>query len=196
MIKLVITGGIGSGKSLVCNSFKSAGVPVFNCDEESRRILYENTDKMVSIFGDGILKDGKLDRPSLGRIVFSDKEQLKKLTDILHPLVHIEMQKFYDKNNTKDLCVVENAILFESGTEKNFDYVLTVAADDEIRIQRAMERDKASREDIVMKINNQLSQEYKIKHSDFVVYNNGTQLELNIQIADVYETILKTSEQS
>ena len=188
---MAVTGGIGSGKSLVCNSFKSAGVPVFNCDEESRRILYENTDKMVSIFGHGILKDGKLDRPSLGKIVFADKTQLKKLTDILHPLVHIEMQKFYDKHKSEQLCIVENAILFESGTQNNFDYVMTVAADEEIRIKRAMARDKASREEVKMKIDNQLSQEYKIKNSNFVVHNNGTQLELNIQVADVYETILK-----
>lgn len=190
MIKLAITGGIGSGKSLVCDSFKSAGVPVFNCDETSRRILYENKDKIVSIFGDGVLKDGNLDRPSLGRIVFADKEQLKKLTDILHPLVHIEMEKFYDKHKSENLCVVENAILFESGTQGNFDYIMTVAADEEIRIERAMARDKASREDVKMRIDNQLSQQYKIDNSNFVIYNNGTQFELNLQVANVYETLI------
>ena len=192
MIKLCVTGCLGSGKSTVCDTFKSVGIPVFNCDLESRRLLYENADKIISIFGKEVLQDGKLDRSLLGKLVFDNKDELKKLTDILHPLVHEEMEKFYEKYKSEPLCVVENAILFETGGEKKFDYILTVAADEEIRIQRAMQRDNLSREEIMMKINHQLSQEYKVKNSDFVVYNNENRMNLNMQVADIYDIIIKS----
>ena len=192
MIKTCVTGNIGSGKSTVCKVLASAGVPVFNCDEESKKLLYKNLNKIIDLFGDSVFENGEFKKSLLSKIVFADKEKLNQLNAILHPLVHDEIENFYEKNKNEKFVVVENAILFETGSQDKFDYVVTVVAEDSIRLKRAMLRDNISEDEVRAKMNNQLSQEHKVYNSDFIIPNNGEQSELNSWIMNFYDIIMNS----
>jgi dephospho-CoA kinase len=130
----------------------------------------------MAIFGKGIYVDGKLDRAKLASIVFTDRKKLERLHSIVHPVVAKAFNDFAMKNSASPYVLKEAAIIFEHGLEKQLDAVITVVAPDEVRIQRVMERDGISREDVQKRIDNQLSQEEKAKRSDFVIVNDGKQL--------------------
>jgi len=199
MIKIGITGGIGSGKSFVCNIFKCFGIPICNSDDIAKYLMHSNNDLINQIknnFGSDIyLSDGLLDRKKLADIVFNDKEKLSLLNSIVHP----EVRKYIDNwilfQNDPPYVIIENAILFESNQSESFDKIITVTADDEIRIARVMVRNTISREKVLERINNQLSNDFKIKHSDFIIYNNENDIEasfLNLipQIYDIHKKII------
>ena len=182
MLKVGITGSIGAGKSTACKALEWYNIHVFNCDEESKKILFNNLPKIIELFGDSVLENGEFKKYLLSKIVFADKSKLEQLNNILHPLVHDALEAFYEKYKAEKIIVVENAILFESGSDKKVDYIVTIAADEEIRVKRAMLRDNVKEEDVRLRIKHQLSQEFKIEHSDFVIYNNGDDLELAQQV--------------
>lgn len=179
MLKLGITGGIGSGKTTVCRLFELLGISVYYADEESKKLLDEDKEvkkQVLSIFGDSILNDaGLIDRKKLAEIVFNNKIQLEKLNSILHPAVGLHFESWLKKQKSPYI-LKEAAILFESAAYKQVDKVLTIVAPLELKIQRTMKRDGVTREEVESRIKLQMSDEEKIKRSDFVIQNNEQEL--------------------
>jgi len=196
MLKVGVTGGIGSGKTLVCSIISAMGYPVFNADLEARRIIDSDSNVVCSIkkiFGDSIYVNGILNRKEVAEIVFSDPFLLEKLNSIVHPVVAEYFNRWILHYSSRSLVIEEAAILFESGAFRAVDKTIVVTAPNELRIQRIKERDGISRETILGRMNNQLPQEELIKKCDYIIENDGVQLILP-QIVRVINDILKDSE--
>lgn len=190
MVKVGITGGIGSGKSVVCKIFQCLGVPVYHADKAGRHLL-DNDEavkaQVTGLFGDSVLTNGALDRQKIATIVFRDKEKLAQLNSIIHPAVRKDFEKWVSAQ-TSSLTVEEAAILFESGAYKNLDVLITVTAPEVLRIQRVMQRDGASKEEVLKRMANQWSEEEKAAKSHYVIKNDGTTM-LIPQVMDIYKTL-------
>jgi len=174
-LKIGITGGIGSGKTYICRLFEALGIPVYNADEEAKRLM--NTDirikeKLIAQFGESTYKDGLLDRAFLANMVFSDKDKLELLNGIVHPIVIQEAKDWAERQTTR-YSLKEAALLFESGSYKELDYTILVTAPMDIRIQRVIERDGATEQQVQERMNKQLSDEEKLQLADFVIVNDG-----------------------
>jgi dephospho-CoA kinase len=174
MIKVGVTGGIGSGKSTVCRIFECLGVPVFRADEEGRRLLGEDKEvqkKVASLFGDAVLTKGKPDRKKIAAIVFADEGKLKQLNAIIHPAVKNSFANWL-KQQTGSLVIEEAAILFENGNYKDFDAMVLVTAPEALRIKRVTERDHVSVDEIKKRMKNQWSDEEKAAKADHILLND------------------------
>ena len=179
MIKVGITGGIGSGKSTACKVFKVLGIPVFEADLVARQLMNSNKkvrDQLVHVFGAAVyLPDQTIDRKHLAGIVFNNPSLLAQLNAIVHPAV-INAFHNWVLNQHSHYLIHEAAILFESGFYKLMDKTITVATDVEQRIQRVMKRDGTSEEQVRQRIRNQWTDEQRIKLADFVIGNNDNEL--------------------
>jgi dephospho-CoA kinase len=193
MFKVGITGGIGVGKTTVCKVFELLGVPIYYSDDAAKIVL-ETQDvktKIVEAFGSDVLaSDGALDKKKLAAIVFNDKTKLAILNSIVHPAVETHFKQWMSSHTNAPYIIKEAAILFESGASLAMNKIITVTAPLELKIQRAMMRDKSSREQIEERIKNQLSDDEKINRSDFVIYNDNQQLVIP-QVINTHEAILK-----
>lgn len=174
-LKIGITGGIGSGKTFICKLFQMLGVPVYNADEEAKKLM--NTDsrireKLVAQFGQAVYKDGQLDRAFLARVVFSDAQKLQILNSIVHPIVIQEAKDWAARQKTR-YSLKEAALLFESGSYKELDYTILVTAPLDLRVQRVMHRDGMTEQQVRERISKQLSDEEKLQLADFVIVNDG-----------------------
>lgn len=171
-----LTGGIGSGKSTVARILENAGVPVFYADLSGRNVLELDQivrEKVTSLFGaEAYDKNGKANRAHIASIVFHDSEKLLLLNQIIHPAVSRDFKVWSTKQNAP-FVIREAAILFESGANKDCDKVICVVAQDHIRINRVMSRDKVSKEEVMSRMTKQMSQTEKAESSDFIIQNNG-----------------------
>lgn len=177
-LKVGLTGGIGSGKSLVAEIFKALGVPVFHADLEGRKIVNSDTVKhlLAKLFGPEVIDGDTVNRQVLAAIVFNDPEKLKKLNAIVHPEVRKSFQSWLGSYPTEPYIIYEAAILIESGYWQQLDRIILVTAPQEVRIQRVMQRDNVSREQVIMRMNNQWSDREKIPYAHFVIENDGEKL--------------------
>jgi dephospho-CoA kinase len=176
MTKIIgLTGGIGSGKTTIANYFKSFGIPVYIADDEARKIMQssEIISAIKDVFGDVVFENEKLNREELAKIVFSNPEKLEKLNSIVHPAVKKHFEQWLLQHKNFSYVIYEAAILFESGSYKNCDLIITVTAPIESRIQRVVERDKTTRELVLKRINAQWTDEQRISKSDFVIENTS-----------------------
>lgn len=189
-LKIGLTGGIGSGKTTVAKLFEKLGVPVYYSDVETRRIINTNPQIKANIikhFGEESYINGELNRKYIGGIVFLDSSKLQLLNDLTHPAVAEDVKNWFAKQTTP-YAIEETAIIFETGIEKNFDYIIGVTAPEEIRIKRVMTRDNLSEAEVKHRINKQMSDSEKMKRCDFVILNDGTSslesqvLEIELQI--------------
>lgn len=174
MIEVGITGGIGSGKSMVANIIEKMGYPIFNADEESKHILTSNLNiknELMKKFGNSILTNNELDRKKIASKVFNNPEALKFLNSILHPKVANTYKEWKEKLNSK-ICFKEAAILIESGSYHELDKIILIIAPEKVRIKRVMDRDKITEEEVLSRIKNQLSDEEKLKYADFIIQND------------------------
>lgn len=174
MTKIIgLTGGIGSGKTTIANHFMAAGIPVYIADDEARTIMQsaEIIDEIKKTFGTAIFENGILNRQKLAEIVFNDPDKLKQLNSIIHPAVKKHFDNWILKHKESPFVVYEAAILFESGSFKNCDKIITVTAPLESRIQRVIERDNTTREHVLKRMNMQWDDNQRIAKSDFVVEN-------------------------
>lgn len=192
MLKVGLTGGIGSGKTLISQVFIKLGIPVFNADSEAKKIT--NSDKFVinalkTEFGDDIYIDDKINRNKLAELIFKDQEVLKKVNSIIHPKVREYFALWYAKQNSP-YVIEEAAILFESGVNKELDFTINVHADELVRVDRVKLRDNITIEKIKDRMQNQLSDEKRIELADFTIYNDGDQMVLP-QILKIHNQILK-----
>lgn len=168
-----LTGGIGSGKSTVAGFFIDLGIPVYFADDHAKRLMRTSPSvrkKLINEFGVETFVNGKLNRPYLANIIFNNKKKLAAINAIVHPAVRNSFKRWVGKQDTP-YVIQENAILFENGTYKNFDVLVTVTAPLAIRIDRVMDRDKVSKKEVQARINNQLPDTVKIAKSDYVITN-------------------------
>jgi dephospho-CoA kinase len=173
-MEIGVTGGIGSGKTSVCKVFNVLGIPVFSADYEAKRIMnsdHEIMDHVRSIAGKDVYASGSLDRMELARIIFKNKKLLKAINRIVHPVV-FSNYKIWARSSSAPYVIMEAAILFESKAAHFVDKVITVVAPVEERIERVVRRNKLTREQVIDRINNQMDDEEKIKHSDWVINNS------------------------
>ena len=191
MIKVGITGGIGVGKTYISNILKKMGFSVFSSDQVSKKIVLENTfvrDQIREFFGEDIIENDKISREKLAIQVFSNREKLKKLNEIVHPFVKKEFDNWMSKRYDEKVVFKEAAILFEANSQKNLDYVVCVSAKLQDRINRVMQRDKVDSDSVEKRISMQMPQNEKEKLSDFVILNSKDDLVLP-QIIKVLEKI-------
>ena len=174
MIKVGLTGNIGTGKTVVVGIFRVLGIPVYNADEEAKRFLFQKDviRALTAQFGTSVLSENKIDRKKLASIVFQDEDALRYINSIIHPLVRKDLFDWIEKQKDCPYIIQEAAILFESGFNKEFDKVITVASSAELSINRVMQRDKVNRKEVEKRMANQWDQERKIALSDFVIYND------------------------
>jgi len=190
MIKLAVTGNIASGKTLVEKFLKEQGIITFDADKVVHDLLQNNNEiknQIFELFKDKDIKDEKceISRLKIGKIVFKDREKLKKLESIIHPEVKAKIEQFFIENKEKDIAAAVIPLLFEAGMESQFDYVILVVADIDTRIKRLMERSNLTYEDAMDRINSQMLQEEKIKKADFVVDNSSTCEETRLQVVNI-----------
>ena len=174
MTKIIgLTGGIGSGKTMVVEYFKSLGIPVFIADEEAKKLMtsHDIINALSNEFGNEILKNGILNREKLAQLVFNNPKKLQKLNGIVHPKVKIHFENWVEKHKNYPFVAKEAAILFESGSYKYCDTIITVTCPLEIRLQRVMKRDKTDRESVLKRIENQWTDEQRIAKSNYVIHN-------------------------
>jgi dephospho-CoA kinase len=193
MLKVGLTGGIGSGKTTVGKVFSALDVPVYSADNKARDLM-EMDPKLISAisseFGSYIYENGRINRQMLGEIVFKDKARLEKLNAIVHPAVHEDFKRWSEEYSSKSYVIEEAAILIESGGIKNMDFTIFIKADMESRIVRVMKRDQLSRELVIRRIQNQMEDSEKEKLVDFIIYNENDSMILP-QIVDLHNKLLK-----
>lgn len=180
MKKIGITGGIGSGKTTVCEIFKLLGVPVFHADAEAKNL--QNNDLqirelLINLFGKHIYSlDGMLDRKKLAMLIFNDSAALANVNAIIHPAVRQSFQKWTDNHLDRSYILYEAAVLLESGYASDFDRNILVLADEKLRIDRVIRRDNISEALVKQRINNQMPDSQKIKIVDYIIENNNEKL--------------------
>ncbi|RTY88917.1 dephospho-CoA kinase [Flavobacterium sp. RSP49] len=192
MTKIIgLTGGIGSGKTTLAKYFESFGIPVYIADAEARKMM-ESAVILKAIkneFGSSVFEINLLNREKLAKIVFEEPEKLEKLNAIIHPAVKKHFDQWILQQETAPFIIYEAAILFESGRDKECDFIITVTAPLELRIQRVIDRDKSNRDLVLKRINTQLTDKQRIDKSDFVIHN--VSLETAKQEANEILKILK-----
>lgn len=178
MLKIGLTGGIGSGKTTVAKMFEILGIPVYYADDAARKLMNEDETLKTSIithFGEASYKNNELDRKYLAGIVFNDKEKLDLLNSFIHP-VTIRNSEEWMQQQTAPYAIKEAALLFESGAAENLDYVIGVYAPQHIRVKRVMARDGVKADEVMKRISRQIDEEMKMKLCDFVITNNEQKL--------------------
>ena len=181
MLKIGLTGGIGSGKSSVSKLFKDWGAYIFDADSVAKEILLENEtaqNEIIAEFGSDILnKDEKIEKSKLSRIAFQDENHQLRLNAIIHPYVFSEIDLTFDKiisKNEYEIFCVDAALIYESGADTHMDYVVVITSHLRLRIERAMERGDLTRDEFLKRLDLQWPDEDKVHMADFVIHNNGT----------------------
>ena len=185
MIKVGLTGGIGSGKSTVSKILISKGFSVYNSDNRAKWLMNNNDNlksNIISIFGNKAYLKGSLNRKYLSAKVFNDSLKLKALNNLVHPLVAIDFKNWLLHQKSKDFVFKEAAILIESGAYKEMDKIIVVSCPENIRLERVLKRDGNSPELVKKRMQNQISETEKINHADFVVKNNGNESDLVLEV--------------
>ncbi len=192
MIKVAVTGGIGSGKSVVCKIFEKIGIPVFNADFEAKKLINTSRtihDKLVSLFGAAIYQsNGDIHRKKMADLIFNDNFALQKVNEIVHPEVRKRFVEWAKEQNSPYI-IQEAAIIFESKQTQSFDKIITVTAPLELKIERVIKRDQVSKEEVYKRIQSQLPDEIKIAKSDFVIMNDEVEMIIP-QIIEIHKNLI------
>jgi dephospho-CoA kinase len=191
MLKIGLTGGIGTGKTTVASIFKVLGIPVFDADTVAKELMEKNLDlreQLILHFGPLVFENGKLNRKWLANIVFKDPYELNILNAMVHPITLKAASDWFLAQDAV-YAIKEAALLFEAGAGSDVDYVIGVFAPVELRIQRVMQRDGLNRNDVLERMDRQVSDSIKMKLCDFVIVNDD-QLLLTQQVLDVHKKII------
>ncbi len=192
MLKVGLTGGIGSGKTVVANIFKVLGIPVFDADAAAKEIMEKDESLIKQIkneFGDASYDGEKLNRKYLADKVFNDSYQLDKLNAIVHPAA-IQAGIDWAEKQTSPYIIKEAALMFEAGSAFNLQYVIGVTAPKSLRIKRVMERSGLTRDEVLSRMNRQISDVIKMRLCDFVIVNDEQQMILP-QVLKIHEQLLE-----
>ena len=194
MLKIGLTGGIGSGKTIVAQVFEKLGAPVFYADIEAKKCIQEDTDlikQLKATFGNDIYVDRQLQKDRLASIIFNDNSALQTINRLVHPAVQRVFEEWCAAQNAS-YVLKEAAILFESGSDKELDQIICVSAPDDLRKQRVMQRDGITESQVLDRMSKQWDQSRKIELAHFHILNNEKQL-LIPQVLEVHSLLLKQS---
>lgn len=193
LIKIGVTGGIGSGKSFLSSMLKERGIPVFDSDTEAKKLMLTDVfiiSSLKSLLGEDVYTGGKLNKPLLASYIFSSADNAAKINSIVHPRVKKAFLSWADErfSGGDRVVAIESAILFESRFSDVVDKIVTVVAPIDVRVSRVMSRDSTTRDKVMERINSQMGDDEKISKSDFIIENDGRK-PLNEQI-DVMLSVL------
>ena len=194
MMIVGLTGGIGSGKSTVAGFFSELGIPVYEADREAKALMNRSKvirRKLIALFGKRAYRKDELNRPFIAKKIFNDSSLLKEMNAIVHPKVGSHFKRWLKKQKT-DYIIKEAAILFESGSHKDCDLIITVTAPEEVRLERVMARDDSEKEQVLAIMNNQISDDERIPRSDFVISNSNLE-KTRQKVEEIHAEILKKS---
>jgi len=194
MLKVGITGGIGSGKSTVAAIFEILGVPVFYADNAAKQMM--NSDPNIiegiqSLFGESSYINGVYNREYVASVVFKDNEKLKALNELVHPITIAAAEEWMQSQNTP-YCLKEAALIFESNAQKKLDLIIGVYASPEVRIKRIVQRDQLNEDQVIARMSKQMNEEDKMRLCDYVILNDESQL-LIPQVVALHEILLEKS---
>lgn len=190
MITIGLTGGIGSGKSFVAEVFATNGVPCYDCDSRAKMLNNTHPDIINSLterYGQQAYIDGKLNRPFIAQKIFSDKRELQWVNALVHPYVRTDFEQWRSQQ-TANVVLVESAIMFDSGFNTVCDAIVVVDAPVELRLDRVMHRDGATREQVLERIGNQIPNELLVASADYVVSNDGCS-DIALQVKSILNSI-------
>ncbi len=195
MIRVGITGNMGSGKTTVCKIFKLLDIDIYYADDRAKEILHSDKSKKIvrELFGNKVFDDqGNLVNHKLARIVFNDTDALKRLNSLIHPLVIEDFDNWANVRKSHHYVLKEAALLYETGSYKNLDKIIVVASPVSLMIERVQKHDNVSAESIKKRLANQTDQQTKINKADYVIRNDEKKL-LIPQVIDVHSKLLKTA---
>ncbi|MCL4128034.1 UNVERIFIED_CONTAM: hypothetical protein GTU68_041799 [Idotea baltica] len=193
MLKVGITGNIGSGKTFVCKIFEAINIPIYYADDRAKYLMQHDPKlikKIKYLFGPQVYVDGMLNRGYLANIVFNDKEKLNQLNKIVHPAIRVDGDRWFDQQEGH-YAIKEAALLVETGGYHLLDALIVVTAPESLRIERVMQRDSVTEEQVSARIKNQLSEAEKTKVATYIVKNNGQEA-LIPQIYDIHQRLINT----
>lgn len=191
MISIAITGGIGSGKSYVANLLKAYGIPIYNSDDEAKRLMLSDEAirrDLVALLGEEVYQDNRLNKSLLASYLFADSENATRINSIVHPRVKADFRRWLSGHRHEDVAGLECAILYEAGFKDTVDYVVTVFAPEALRIERTMKRDGTTEEQVRARMAAQMDDEEKLRRADFVIYTDG-RVPLEKQLSDLVKQI-------
>lgn len=178
VLRIGLTGGIGSGKTTVSNIFRVLGIPVFDADSTAKTLMEQDETirkGLVELFGPASFANNKLDRKYIAGIVFNDPYQLERLNALVHPVTIAAAEQWADRQTTA-YTIKEAALFFEAGSAAGLDYIIGVYAPQYVRINRVMQRDAVTREEVLGRMNKQINEEIKMRLCDFVIVNDDQEL--------------------
>ena len=197
MLRVGLTGGIGSGKSTASNFFELFGSFVINADEEAKKILYSNETvqhELISEFGTDIIDvSGEINKAKLARVAFQDEDHQQRLNSVIHPYIYNSIDDHFNdvlKDGKFDIFIVDGALIFESGYDVHMDYIVVVTALLKNRMERALARQTLSREEILKRIELQWPEEEKVNLADFVIHNDGSEEDLKNNVKILIEKLI------
>lgn len=192
-MKIGITGGIGSGKTTVCKIFETLGIPIYYADDRAKQLMTESEElkrQIVEYFGvETYNEQGQLNRAHLANIVFNNPDQLLLLNSLVHPAVHRDAEQWHTAQTNVPYTIKEAALLFESGSFRQLDKIICVYAPKSARLQRVMKRDQADEEQVLARMNKQMSDIDKMQLSDFIITNNQEH-SLIQQVLKIHQTLI------
>lgn len=198
VLKIGITGGIGSGKTTVCKMFEELGIPVYYADERAKYLMQHEhflIDEIKKNFGEEVYDNGQLNRQLLASKVFHDKEKVKLLNSLVHPAVFRDTDRWVVEQQATQTpyALKEAALLVESGSHKYLDKLIVVTAPQNLRLKRVVERDNVSSTDVMARMQNQLPEEEKVKLADFVIINDSDKEHLRQQVLKIHQQLVELS---
>lgn len=177
MISIAITGGIGSGKSYISNLLQEYDIPIYNTDDEAKRLMLSDEGirhDLVALLGEEVYVEGTLNKSLLASYLFADAENAARINGIVHPRVKMDFSRWLERHSDKEIVGMECAILFEAGFDDAVDAVVMVYAPESLRIERAMKRDHATEAQIKARMAAQMNDEEKCKRADYIIYTDGS----------------------
>ena len=197
MLKVGLTGGIGSGKSTASKFFEKLGAFILDADKEAKNLLEKNEivqHEVISEFGTDIINaTGKVDKNKLARVAFQDVDHQRRLNSVVHPYIYDLIDKTFDKvlsDGKYAVFIIEAAMIYESGYDIHLDYIIVITAQLKNRMERALARKTLTREEILKRIEFQWPEEEKVGMADFVIHNDGTEKELNDNIKSLIKKLI------
>ena len=197
MLKVGLTGGLGSGKSTASKFFNSLGAFILDADNAAKKLIESSKkvkNELIKEFGTDIMDaNSNVDKKKLARIAFQDEDHQQRLNYVVHPHIHNAIDKSFNEildQNNHELFIVDAALIYESGYDAHLDYVIVVTAQLKHRMERALNRNTLTREEVLKRIDFQWPEEDKTSLADFVIHNDGTEAELNDQIVELFKKLV------
>jgi len=197
MLKVGLTGGLGSGKSTASKFFNSLGAFILDADNAAKKLIESSKEvknELIKEFGTDIMDaNSNVDKKKLARVAFQDEDHQQRLNYVVHPHIHNAIDKSFNEildQNNHQLFIVDAALIYESGYDAHLDYVIVVTAQLKHRMERALNRNTLTRDEILKRIEFQWPEEDKTSLADFVIHNDGTEAELNDQIVELFKKLV------